>query len=279
MKLKVLVDNNTCIDHYFLGEPGVSYLIEVDGINVLFDLGYSDVFIKNGIKMEVDFNNVDAVVISHSHLDHTWGLEPFIKLMTEAMLENKSVKRPSFVAHPDVFLARTFFGNDEFGMNVTKDKVAKYFTLNLSKEPVWLSEHLVFLGEIPRLNNFEAAVAIGQIETESGLQADFNSDDSALVYRGDDGLVVITGCSHSGICNIIEYAKVVAGDNRIVDVIGGFHLMNTPNAQLLPTVDYFKSLGLDQLHACHCTDLQAKIALAQVADLKEVGVGMVLQWK
>lgn len=279
MKLKVLVDNNTCIDHYFLGEPGVSYMIEVDGINVLFDLGYSDVFIKNGIKMDVDFYDVDAVVISHSHLDHTWGLEPYIKLMTEAMLENKLFKRPIFIAHPDVFLAKTFFGNDEFGMNVAKDKVVKYFKLNLSKEPVWLSERLVFLGEIPRLNNFETAVPIGQIETESGLQADFNTDDSALVYKGDNGLVVITGCSHSGICNIVEYAKVVTGDSRIVDVIGGLHLMEASNEQLLPTVDYFESLNLKQLHACHCTDLQAKIALSKVADLKEVGAGMVFQWK
>lgn len=279
MKLKVLVDNNTCIDHYFIGEPGVSYLIEDGDYRVLFDLGYSDVFIRNGIKLEVDFLNLDAVAISHSHLDHTWGLEPLIKLMTEAQLEGKPYKRPRFVAHPEAFVPKTYFGTDELGMNVSLEKVQKYFAPALTKIPRWLTERLVFLGEIPRNNGFEAKTAIGKQEINGQLIDDYNMDDSALVYRAQEGLVIITGCSHAGICNIIEYAKTICGEERIVDIIGGFHLLDPSEAQLEGTIEYLGSLGSKGIHACHCTDLKSKLALSRVTEVMEVGSGMILEYK
>ena len=79
MKLTVLVDNNTIIDRYFYGEPGVSYFIEDEDIKALFDVGYSKLFIKNAIKMGLDIKNIDSVVISHGHNDHTGGLFDLIK--------------------------------------------------------------------------------------------------------------------------------------------------------------------------------------------------------
>ena len=82
MKLTVLMDNNTLIDRYFLAEPGVSYLVEVDGKRILFDVGYSDAFITNARKLAIDLLDVDFVVLSHAHLDHTWGLIPLIRLYT-----------------------------------------------------------------------------------------------------------------------------------------------------------------------------------------------------
>ncbi len=279
MKLKVLVDNNTCIDHYFIGEPGVSYLIEEGDYRLLFDMGYSDVFIRNGIKMNVDFLNLDAVAISHSHLDHTWGLEPLIKLMTEAQLEGRGCKRPRFVAHPDAFIPKTYFGTDELGMNVSLEKVRKYFAPALTTSPLWLTERLVFLGEIPRLNGFEAQTAIGKQEINGQLIDDYNLDDTALVYRSDTGLVIITGCSHAGICNIVDYARVVCGEERIADIIGGLHLLNPKQDQLDGTVRYLKSIGSKAIHPCHCTDLRSKIALSTVTEVLEVGSGMTLEYE
>ena len=100
MKLTVLVDNNTLIDRYFLAEPGLSFHIEADGQNLLFDVGYSDIFLRNAIKMGIDLSCVDTLVLSHSHLDHTWGLEPFIRFFAELEIEKRLSKRPSLVAHP-----------------------------------------------------------------------------------------------------------------------------------------------------------------------------------
>jgi len=103
MKLTVLVDNNTLIDRYFIGEPGVSYLIEEEGKKILFDVGYSGAFIMNAEKLAVDLLDVDFLVLSHGHLDHTWGLMPLLRLYTEGMIEGLKVSKPTLVAHPLTF--------------------------------------------------------------------------------------------------------------------------------------------------------------------------------
>lgn len=279
MRIKVLIDNNTLIDRYFIGEPGVSYYIEADGKKCLFDLGYSNAFIQNGIKMGIDFRALDYVVISHSHLDHTWGMEPLIKLYNEALMEGMRYNKPLLIGHPEIFVSRSFNDEDEFGMNVDIDKVMRYMRNGLSSEPVWLTENLVFLGEVPRKNDFEALLSIGRITVSGETVDDYSRDDSALCYKSKKGLVIITGCSHSGICNIIEHAKNVCGDDRIVDVIGGFHLLDPPKRQIEGTISYFEKLGVDSIHACHCTDLKSKIRLSRVVGISEVGVGLVLDFE
>jgi 7,8-dihydropterin-6-yl-methyl-4-(beta-D-ribofuranosyl)aminobenzene 5'-phosphate synthase len=278
LKLTVLIDNNTLIDRYFLGEPGVSYLIEDEGKKILFDLGYSDAFITNAQRLSVDLLDLDFVVLSHSHLDHTWGLIPLVRLYTERIFEGQKAKKPTLVTHPLTLSSRKFGDLSEIGSLLTEDKLSGYFHLNLSREPVHLTERLMFLGEIERTNDFEAAKPIGKI-LESGLEKDdFLFDDSALVYKSPEGLVIITGCSHAGICNIVEYARKVCGDHRVVDIVGGFHLLNPSEEQLQKTIAYMKYLRPDLVHACHCTDLSSKIALSGVVDLKEVGVGLTLEY-
>lgn len=276
MKIKVLIDNNTLVDRYFLGEPGVCYYLECEGKKMLFDLGYSHAFLENGIKMGIDFLDLDAIVISHSHLDHTWGMEPLLKHFNEALMEGRTYKRPNLVAHPDIFVPRSFNGMDEFGMNVSADKVLKYMEDNLTKEPIWITENLVFLGQIPRFNDFESKESIGKILIGNSPKDDYSLDDSALCYKSENGLVIITGCSHSGICNIMDYAKKVCGDDRIFDVVGGFHLQNPTDIQMNGTLEYFRESNIKSIHACHCTDLKSKIALSNVVEIAEVGVGLEL---
>jgi 7,8-dihydropterin-6-yl-methyl-4-(beta-D-ribofuranosyl)aminobenzene 5'-phosphate synthase len=279
MKLTVLVDNNTLIDRYFIGEPGVSYLILEGNKQILFDVGYSDAFIINAKKMNLDLLQTDFIVLSHGHVDHTWGLDPLIKMYTEAKFESVPFKIPTVVAHPSVFLTKSIDGLNEIGCTISESKLRRHVELKLSKEPVWLTDKLVFLGEIERLHEFEKTKPIGKVHRKTGTEDDYVLDDTALAYKGDQGLVVITSCSHSGICNIIEYAKKVLGEKRVRDVIGGFHLMQPSQQQLKGTTEYFKKLGTKEIHACHCVDLESKIALAKVANLKEVGVGLSLNYE
>lgn len=278
MKLKVLVDNHTLIDRYFIGEPGVSYYIEEGDVKLLFDTGYSDVFIKNASKMNVNLLDLTHVVISHGHLDHTWGLVSLIRLYTEAMMEGITYDQARLIAHPQAFLSKTLDADEVIGSILDSKVLSQTFDMKLSQEPMWLSRKLVFLGEIPRTKNYENTQAIGQYEKNGIKVDDYLIDDSAMAYTSENGLVIITGCSHAGICNIIEYAKKVCKEDRIVDVIGGFHLLNPSQEQLKGTMDYFAQTNIEEVHACHCTDLKSKIALSKIVELKEVGVGLAVEY-
>ncbi len=276
MKVDVLVDNNTLIDQYYLAEPGFSILIEDSDVRVLFDTGYSDIFIRNGQKMGLDLTHLDYLVLSHSHLDHTWGLEPLVRYYSELKTARIPHSKPSLITHSQTFISVTEENFGEFGSLMSKEKLAKHFQLNLSDQPVWLSDRLVFLGQIPRENDFESVRRFGR--KDGSDEEDWVIEDSALAYKSKDGLVIMTGCSHAGICNIIEYAKTVCSENRIHDILGGLHLQDPPERQIQGTLNYLKGLKLKRIHACHCTDLKSKIALSGVVDIGEVGVGLSLTY-
>ena len=276
MQLSVLVDNNTIIDRYFLAEPGLSFLIQDDETTVLFDTGYSGIFLTNAQKMGLDLAFLDYLVFSHSHLDHTWGLDTLLKYYTELRIEKRPFKKPALVAHPQTFLSVASEDFDEFGSLISERKLDKHFHLQLSKHPQQLSEKLTFLGEIPRKNSFESTAAYGR--KEGAQEDDYVVEDSALVYNSIQGLVIITGCSHAGICNIIEYAREVCSNDKVADIIGGLHLQNPPRKQLQETLAYLEDIQADTVRACHCTDLNSKIALSTVVNLKEVGVGLSIDY-
>lgn len=263
MKLKVLEDNNTFIDMYYLAEPGVSYYIEDGNEKILFDTGYSSVIIENARKMNINLNEVNKLVISHGHDDHTGGLKCFFE-------EKRNIE---LIAHPKCFDYKEDATGLYIGSPLSKKELSKVCRLNLSKEPVQISEHITYLGEIPTLNDFETRYSIGKSIVNGEKVDDTINDDSAIVYKSDKGLFVITGCSHSGICNILEYAKKVCNDNRIYGVIGGFHLFEV-NARLDKTIDYLKENNIKLLYPCHCVSLKAKIEMAKRLDINEVGVGL-----
>ncbi|MCD7935425.1 MAG: MBL fold metallo-hydrolase [Tannerellaceae bacterium] len=100
-------------------------------------------------------------------------------------------------------------------------------------------------------------------------------DDSALVYQDDEGLFIITGCSHSGICNIIEYAKQVCQEERVLGVIGGFHLFDN-SERLQRTIAYFKKNAIGRIYPSHCVSLAAKAEMFKSLPVYEVGVGLTI---
>lgn len=266
MKLTVLVDNNTYIDQYYLGEPAVSYYIEDGGARVLLDTGYSDIFLSNAGKMGIDLSRLTHIALSHGHNDHTGGLRFLLARYPRLHAE--------LVAHPDCFAPKRD-GTVDIGAPLSAEEAAQHLRYQPRRTPCALTERLLWLGEIPRVNSFEAQHPIGEQLCGGQWEGDTVRDDTALVYTGQEGLFIITGCSHSGICNIMEYAKQVTGENRVAGIIGGFHLL-AQNTQLDKTVAALRAAHVGRLYPCHCVSLAAKASMLRCLPVEEVGVGLTL---
>ena len=279
--LTVLVDNTTLTDRYFAGEPGLSFLIRTAEKKILFDTGYSGLFLANAEKMGISLRELDYVVLSHGHLDHTGGLITLIRNLTEAKIEGNPYRVPELIAHTRCFYPKEKLPLQNNGSILDEAEVGRQFPLNLSDIPVWITEDCVFLGEIPRKFAFEQADPGKRriVLPDGRVEPDTLRDDSALAYRTSDGLVIITGCSHAGICTITEYARKVCGESRVAGIIGGMHLLSPEPERLRQTGEYLQNLLLKSLHACHCTSLSAKLALANSCPVQEVGVGTTLEWQ
>ena len=278
MKLTVLIDNNTLTDSYLLGEPALSLYMEEGGTSVLLDCGYSDAASRNAARLGIDLAAIDTVALSHGHNDHTWGLVPLMACLTEKAASGAPVRRPRLVAHPEALAPRQIAPGEPIGSLLGRETLEQCFAVTLSPDPVQLTDRLLFLGEIPRLLPFETARPIGLRHGPQGPVPDELPDDTALAYCGDDGLVIITGCSHAGICNITEHARRVTGLRRVAAVIGGLHLLTPDPALFAATADYLKRAGLAALYPCHCTGLAAKLALAKTLPLHDVGSGLRLSF-
>ncbi len=268
MRLKVLVDNNTYIDQYYCGEPAVSYYIEDEDISLLFDVGYSELFLTNSTALGVNLENISTIVISHGHDDHTRGLKYYF--------EQNNKNNISIIAHPDAFKEK-LIDNFKICSPILEEELQGKCNLILSKEPIKVSKNITFLGEIPQINDFENRKPIGKQIVGETLIDDYVIDDTALVYKSENGIYIITGCSHSGICNIIEYAKKVCKDNRVLGVIGGFHLFEVTE-QVNKTISYLKQNNLKELYPCHCTSFAVRAEIHKTLSVEEVGVGLEINW-
>lgn len=261
MKLKVLVDNNTYIDRYYLGEPAVSYYIEDGCTKILFDTGYSDVFISNSKKMGIDLERINKVVISHGHNDHTGGLE--------YLFDHK--RSIDLITHPYCFNYKEDKKGLYIGSPLNEDELKERCNLLLTDKPTKISDNIFYLGEIPTL--YEKRYSVGKTIIDNKKVDDYLLDDSAVVYKSNNGIFIITGCSHSGICNIIEYAKRICGNERVIGVIGGFHLFDR-DERLYSTIQYLKDNDINLLYPCHCISLEAKMEIGRKLNINEVGVGL-----
>ena len=259
MKLSVLTENTA--SKKFIAEHGLSYFIEHDNIRILFDTGYSDVFLQNAAKLNIDIDSVKTIVLSHGHWDHCGGLR---------FINNKRL-----ICHPRAFIRR--YRKDS---NIPLESILSYedinnrFELITSSTPYKISDDIIFLGEIPRIILFESQET--SYVTEDGND-DFVNDDSALAIISGNELIIVTGCSHSGICNIIEYAKKTTGIDKIKAVIGGFHLKED-NSRLQATIEYLKKQNTKYLYPSHCTELPALAKFYTVFKTKQVKTGMVFQF-
>ncbi|MFO7852147.1 MAG: MBL fold metallo-hydrolase [Bacteroidota bacterium] len=259
MKISVLTENhagkNTGAEH------GLSYLIEHEGKRILFDTGQSDLFLTNAGIMDVDINNVDAIILSHGHYDHGNGLQ--------------YIKGGKLVCHPGSFVKRySLDGCRYIGLKNTREEIEGRFDIISSAEPYHLSPEIIFLGEIPRNTSFEAKKTNFIFE---GGKPDYVMDDSALAFLLKEGIFVVTGCGHAGVVNTLEHARKVSGVNKIYGIMGGFHLKHN-DQQTKETIRYLSNNTVKYVYPSHCTELPALAAFYDAFGFNQVKTGDILQF-
>lgn len=233
--ITVLNDDRKCSDK-FTCVHGLSLLIEADK-KILFDVGQQDHFLKNAQILGKDISDADYVVLSHGHYDHTDGL-----MFLEYPL--------TVVCHPDCTIYRISKRMGIYnGIPFSKTELCERYNMYFCKRPQKLSEKITFLGEIERnfyfeCQNFPSTLSDGSDDTAP--------DDSGIVIDTERGLIIITGCGHSGICNTIAYAQKVTGKEKVLAVMGGFHL-KTVDECTKRTLEFFCKIKPEQIYLGHCT--------------------------
>lgn len=282
MKLKVLIDNKVGFGKYYSAEAGLSYYIEDKSQKILFDVGYSGLFIKNAYLMGINLKEVTHVCFSHAHNDHTGGLLSWIHQFENELLLNK----PQIICHENVFKRKIIINQYkiETGIGVNLNFIKTYFDVRLTRDPIFINDNLIFLGQIERTNDFENKTPIGKTyDSAENLVEDYCLDDSALIFNSNNGIVIITGCSHSGICNIVNYALKISQNywkqKHISTIIGGIHLLNPEKYFLEKTICFLKEHDIDDFYLGHCTDFKSKVAMLNSGlNINEIEIGNSFEW-
>lgn len=263
IKITVVVDNGVPINSAkpFLGEHGLSMLLDVQGQRFLLDTGQTGTVIHNLGLLGVPPSTLAGIVISHGHYDHTGGL-PHV-------LERAGKPLPVYV-HERAFgekYSDSRGGRRFVGIPCRQERLtglgADWRLVNSAVEllpGVWLS------GAVPRTTAFETGDAHLLARDEAGGCdcQDPLTDDMALFFRTSQGLVVVSGCTHSGLVNVVRHGFAMSGCSRLHGWIGGTHLGPVGEAQQSATLDELIRLAPDFVAANHCTGfaMMARLAAA-----------------
>ncbi len=242
--------------------------IEVDGVKrrLVLDSGLDPLAAShNASVLDFDLALCESLISSHGHIDHAGGLLNIRKKMSRT-------KKIPLVLHEDAFRNRLVKFQDGRTIDLPAPNKsfladAGYEIVEKNSHSLWINDTVLVTGEVPRTNNFEKGFPNHYCEVDDGeLEADpLIKDDQAIILNvKDKGLVVLTGCGHAGIINTLNYAKELAGEDRIHTVIGGMHLSGGLYEPIIPrTIEELESLSPKFVVPCHCSGLKAVSEIAR----------------
>jgi len=254
--------------HQLRAEHGVSLLITV--INqgkretILFDTGVTpDGALHNLALLGIDLSIIQAIVLSHGHTDHTQGLDGF--------LDKLGKRRMPILLHPDAFLKRRIVVNDNVSIDLPppslQDLQREGIELLVERGPSFLINGTILVtGQIERTSDFEKGLKNQEAEIDGSWQPDpWVYDDQAMVINvRNKGLVVITGCGHAGVINILHQARAQTGIEQIYTVLGGLHLTGALFEPIIPqTIEALQQINPAVIVPAHCTGWRATQRIAQ----------------
>jgi 7,8-dihydropterin-6-yl-methyl-4-(beta-D-ribofuranosyl)aminobenzene 5'-phosphate synthase len=276
--LDVLMAGEQGVDRYhardlgaaeqLVAEHGFSALVTVerdgDRRAVLYDAGLTpDAVARNLDVLQVPVGDLRAIVISHGHADHHGGLE--------GLIGRRGRSRLPLVIHPDAWRERriAFPSGDELRLPPPSRHDLAAEGLEVVEErahSLRLDRAVLVSGQIERVTEFETGFPIHEARAGDGWQPDpMIWDDQALVVNvRERGLVIISGCSHAGVINVLLQAQRLTGETRVAGLLGGLHLTGGLfEARIQPTVDALRAARVGRVLPAHCSGWRAVHAIAR----------------
>ncbi|NPD87520.1 MAG: MBL fold metallo-hydrolase [Asgard group archaeon] len=261
-----IVDNTVRIKDDYIPTSGLSYLLEIEGRKILFDAGDNgNVLIHHMKLLDIDPNEIELLILSHGHWDHTHGLRAL-------MYQRDTKKKLKIIAHPHSFRKRRVakfllilpalikYRMYNYGFPRLPKELQEMLILEPTVEPYEVTPFLKTTGEIS--DRKEKTSTIDKLKIKEGRRfiKDSQLDDLSLVLKTKEGVVLILGCGHSGVLNICARAKGFYPNDKIVSIIGGTHLVALKTESELEYVAKILEEKYDKplLYFSHCT---GKIAL------------------
>jgi 7,8-dihydropterin-6-yl-methyl-4-(beta-D-ribofuranosyl)aminobenzene 5'-phosphate synthase len=248
-----------------IGEWGFSALVEADGHRILVDTGARpETVLQNARELNVDLSDVKEVILTHNHSDHVGGLLTLRRAMMKknpAALSVVYVSRGIFYSRPSA----EGEGNPMIAIRTAYEATGGRFVENATGADIFPGAWLT--GPVPRRYPERNWSVTGKVQTPDGLVEDNLPEDQSLVLDTTQGLVVVTGCGHAGIVNILTDAATKFPGHNVDAVIGGLHLFRASAEQLNWTGDEFRRFKVAHLVGAHCTGIEAVYQLRQRAGL------------
>lgn len=266
LRLTIVVENSASLENDHLqAQHGLSILLDLDmdlgseSMKLLWDTGASsEVMLHNADALHIDLEEIDLICLSHGHYDHTGGLMGVLQKRTSSV---------PIIAHPDIFApklkVRPYL--KYIGAPFTRNQLDSAGAIMLPcRSPATLAPGVMTTGEVPRAEAFETVEGFWTMRDGQYSADNIPDDQSLAVHLPGKGLIVISGCAHSGIINTIRYAQRITGVERLYAVIGGFHLMGADQKRIDATARALLDLDPAIIRPGHCTGQKALSRLQEV---------------